>query len=97
LLVSQLLLGALPHTDRLPDQQIYLTSEAGATALQHVGICEACVLSHVPATPAMAAEKALPLMAVALALPATPKTVRNTTPVITRTRAPPALALQLEL
>jgi len=92
-LASQVFLGALPHTDRLPDRQDYLSTEAGAAALAHAGICEACVLSHVPAAPGAAAETAPPLATMTVAPPRPATAIRSATPTVTRSRAPPVFAI----
>ena len=88
----QLVLGALPHSDRLPNGRAYLSNEGGAASLTHAATCEACVLGHCPAAPANLAETTAPLVSVALATPTPLVTFRTATPALTRSRAPPVLS-----
>jgi len=91
-LLAQLGLGAISHTERLPPDQASLAAAPDQAVVLHGHVCPACLLAHAPASPATPVAVAIVHSAGEITVFTRQSSARSTTTSTTQSRAPPVLS-----
>lgn len=93
LLLLQLLLGALPHSDRLGDGEHRIGATADQASVRHAAGCQACLIGHAPGSPGTLPTLAVPATVAEVSEPPAPSAAHSTSLTLHNSRAPPTALL----